>query len=354
MKKLLSVLLIFTLLFQCVGTVAEDNLSDKELLEYVESEIYADLVESLDPEQYFVEEVSATYVSREYLEELEYNSQANIFFGFNLDDINALYRGTRYIFTLGDHGVTTVEQFEEFQKDTLDKIIKNIIRGGSIIIVSVVIAVTTKNLAAGKYAPKAIRYIYTLSKEVAQKSSSAAISLAAIGGTTSAITEAYETGNFENVIEATVLGASDGFSMGAMFGAVEGIASGIFIKGDRYYFKPGTEQAKKYPDGIRVTKGKDGVEYLRLEEYAIDTAKFDMPTPEAAQNGFGLNGNYDHDAKLANAQCGYKNTPSGYVWHHVEDMMTMILVPQDLHSARFHGFFHKGGASLIRTYLDVA
>ena len=353
MKKLLAILLTISFLIQCVGGVAESELTVKELLEYVESFVYADLADTLDPEMCIIEEVSATYVSKEYLEELEYNSHANVFFGYNLDDINKIYQGTRYVFTLGDSGSTTVEEFEEFQKDTIEKIIKDIIVGSSIILVTVVLTIATKHYAIGRESSKAIRYIYTISKEAARKSVTNAISLSVIGGTTSAIAEAYETGDFENIMESTFLGVSEGFSMGAMFGVVEGIASGIFIKGNRCYFKPGTEQAKKYPDGVKITKDKNGAEYLRFEEYAINTVKFDMPTIEAAINNTGLNGNYVHDAKLANAKCGYKNTPSGYVWHHVEDMMTMILVPQDLHSARFHGLSHKGGAALIKDYLGI-
>ena len=353
-KKFLSVLLILSLIFQCVGVVAEEELSGKDLLEFVEDEVYGQLVDTMDPETFFVEEVSAIYISQEYLEELEYNSQANIFFGYSLDDINEVFQGDRYVFTLSEQGTTTVEKFVEYKDDTFDKVIKNVLIGGGIIIVSVVVTVLTKSPAAGQKASKTVRMIYTISREAVRKSTSAAVNLAIMNGATAAITEAYETGNLENVAKSALLGASEGFAMGAMFGTVEGITSGIFIKGDRYYFEPGTPQSKKYPDGVKITTAADGKQYLRFEEYSIATAKFDKPTMQTALDHTGLSGQYVYDAKLANAQLGFKNTPKGYVWHHNEDMQTMILIPQDIHSFMFGGMRHSGGASLIRKYLEVA
>ncbi|WP_405237918.1 HNH endonuclease [Lentisalinibacter orientalis] len=41
---------------------------------------------------------------------------------------------------------------------------------------------------------------------------------------------------------------------------------------------------------------------------------------------------------------GLDRTPSGYVWHHVEDGRTMQLIPQDIHNAARH----TGGAAVIR------
>lgn len=86
----------------------EQVLSGQDMLSYVESAVYAELVETLDPEMFYVEDVSTAYLSKEYLEELAYNSKANIFFGYNLDDLNAMFQGTRYVFTLDESGQTGV------------------------------------------------------------------------------------------------------------------------------------------------------------------------------------------------------------------------------------------------------
>ncbi len=90
----------------------------------------------------------------------------------------------------------------------------------------------------------------------------------------------------------------------------------------------------------------------RFEEYSTKTVKFDFPSEEGLLNKNCLTGNYKTDEKLANALCGYSSTPKGYVWHHVEDMQTMILVPQDLHSSKFGGCSHTGGASMIKAYIS--
>lgn len=53
-----------------------NGLNDPKLLQYVEDSVYAELVSEFSSEDYIVENVSATYISKEYLEELAYNSQA--------------------------------------------------------------------------------------------------------------------------------------------------------------------------------------------------------------------------------------------------------------------------------------
>ena len=58
----------------------------------------------------------------------------------------------------------------------------------------------------------------------------------------------------------------------------------------------------------------------------------------------GLTGNYVKDAAMANAAVGIKLTPKGFVWHHVEDGVTMQLVPMAIHNSTRH----TGGAAIIR------
>ncbi len=354
MKKLLSVILIISLLFQCLGVLAEKDLSGKELLEFVESAVYAELAETLDSEIFVIEEVSTIYISKEYLEEVEYNSQANLFFGYRLSDINEAFQGTKYVFTLNDKGQTSVEEFVELNDDAFNKVIRNILIGTGIILVSVTVSIITKNPATAKNAPKAIKLIYSLSTKTASTAVSMAKKGTVIGGVTNAILEAVQGGNVEDIQEAAILGASEGFAMGAIYGTVEGIISGLYTLGNTTYFRAGSTQAKKYPNGVKFTEGPQGHKYPRFENYAIATAKFDAPTLETALDHTGLSGSYYWDSKLANAQCGFLDTPAGYVWHHVEDMQTLILVPQDLHSARFGGMAHMhGGASLIKDFLGL-
>jgi len=96
-----------------------EDLDDADLLVYVENIVYSDLIDGLDSTDYFVENVSATYISKEYLEENAYNSQSNIYFGYTLEELEEEFQDTGYIFTLGDDGTTAVQAFEGYD-DTYD------------------------------------------------------------------------------------------------------------------------------------------------------------------------------------------------------------------------------------------
>jgi RHS repeat-associated protein len=68
------------------------------------------------------------------------------------------------------------------------------------------------------------------------------------------------------------------------------------------------------------------------------------PVSKAEVQLQGLTGSYAKDAALANQAVGLTKTPSGFVWHHVEDGVTMQLVPQSIHRATGH----TGGSAVIR------
>ena len=56
------------------------SLDDEDLLFQVENLVYREAVQTLNSEEYLVENVSAVYISKEYLEEVAFNSQSNIYF----------------------------------------------------------------------------------------------------------------------------------------------------------------------------------------------------------------------------------------------------------------------------------
>ena len=86
----------------------ESDINSPELLQYVQDNIYASLEEELNSDDFTIEQVKTIYISKEYLEELEYNSKSNIFFGYTLDEIESQFTGEKYVFTLGDDGKTVV------------------------------------------------------------------------------------------------------------------------------------------------------------------------------------------------------------------------------------------------------
>ncbi len=54
-----------------------------------------------------------------------------------------------------------------------------------------------------------------------------------------------------------------------------------------------------------------------------------------------LTGSRPRDYAAANQAVGFKRTPDGFTWHHVEDEGVMMLVPTELHRA----VPHAGGAA---------
>lgn len=193
-----------------------NDLGDDELLRYVEDDVYTELVKKLNSEKYYVENVHAVYVSKEYLEEVAYNSQSNIFFGYTLEDIENVYGETKYVFTLGDNGETVVEPFEDYD-DTYEQIIKNVAIGTGVILLCVTVAAVT----GGAGAP-AVSLIFAAS---AKTGTIMAISSGALSGVATGIITGMETGDMNEAVKAGTLAGSDGFKWGAISGAIAGGAS---------------------------------------------------------------------------------------------------------------------------------
>lgn len=198
-------------------TTESDNgyrdLSDPDLLDYIEDTAYEELVNKIDNDKYVVQNVEAIYISEEYLEELEYNSKQNIFFGYTLDEVDAQFKGERYVFTLGDEGETVVKPFESYD-ETTEKIIRNVAIGTGVILVCVVITVATE----GAGAPAACAIFACAAKGAAIGS----ISGAAIGGLSAGILTGIQTHDKDAAMKAAALQGSEGFKWGAITGAISG------------------------------------------------------------------------------------------------------------------------------------
>lgn len=196
-------------------------LDDTLLLAHIEDLIYADTITALDSEEYFVESVNAVYISKEYLEEVAFNSQSNIYFGYTLDELNALFQGTRYIFTLGENGNTTVQELQEIEDVNTETILKNVAIGTGVILVCVTVSV----VSAGVGAP-AVSMIFAVSATTAE---TMALSSAAFGGISAGIVRGVQTGDFNEAIEAAALSGSEEFKWGAITGAVLGGTGETFL-----------------------------------------------------------------------------------------------------------------------------
>ena len=119
---------------------------------------------------------------------------------------------------------------------------------------------------------------------------------------------------------------------------------------DTYKFPEGSEQAAKYPNGVPFDANGDP----DFSQYASKTVKFDYPSLEGKSAGKCLTGNCTSDFRMANKAAGFGNSanshPAGYTWHHNQDMQTMQLVPQDVHSVAFGGVAHAGGESALKEF----
>lgn len=198
------------------------QLDDPDLLGNLEDNVYSELVANLDSDAYFVENVSALYISNEYLEELAYNSQANIYFGYTLAELEEIFQSSKYVFTLGEDGQTAVQAFEEYD-DTYDQIIRNVAVGTGVILICVTVSVVS---AAG--AP-AVSVIFAAS---AKTGTIISLSSGALSAVAAGIVSGIETKDFEEAMKAAALAGSTGFKWGAISGVIEGgISESIALKG---------------------------------------------------------------------------------------------------------------------------
>ncbi len=227
MQKFISIFLAVILLATCClpGRVialstndeyAENHfsrLNNPALLPYMEDIIYANLVQELNSDQYYIEKVEAVYISKEYLDEVAYNSQANIYFGYNLADLDEQFQGKKYVFTLGDNGQTVVKEMEFLGEDVYNKVIRNVAIGTGVILVCVTVSVLT-----GGAAP-AVSMVFAAS---AKTGATVALSSGVFSGVMAGAVTGFQTKDIDKALEAAALAGSEGFKWGAIGGAISG------------------------------------------------------------------------------------------------------------------------------------
>ena len=184
------------------------GLNDPDLLQFIENEIAFEI----DTDKYTVDNISVTYLSKAYIRELSYNTKSNVVFGYNIEELDKLFQGKKYIFTLED-GETVVKEFEAYD-NTFDQIIKNVAIGTGVIL----ICVTISAVSGGLGAPAVSAIFYASAKSATEFALSSAVINSAI---TAAVT-GIETKDFEKTMKAALLSGSEGFKMGAIFGAAAG------------------------------------------------------------------------------------------------------------------------------------
>lgn len=247
MKRLIALILVCALLTGCTfggartheSTTTRDaqdvqvifeeempdfsGLDDTSLLSYMEDKVYTDLVAELNNEGYFIENVQAIYISKEYLDELSYNSQENIFFGYKLSELDECFAGTRYVFALDENGQTTVKEFEKYD-DTYERVLKNVAIGAGVILLCVTVSAVTGGLGA-----PAVSMIFAASAKTA---ATMALSSGVISGVSAGVVTGIKTGNFDEAVKSAALAGSESFKWGAVTGAITGgVGKAVALKG---------------------------------------------------------------------------------------------------------------------------
>jgi len=190
-----------------------ENLNDPALIDYVEDAVYSDLVVQLNSADYLVENVQAVYISKEYIEELYYNSQSNVYFGYTLAELDAFFQDTRYVFTLGDDGQTTVKPFESYD-ESYEKMLKNVAIGTGVILVCVTVSIVSRAAGAA-----AVSMVFAAS---AKTGTICALSSGVISGVASGVVTGIETDDLDAALKAAAVSGSEGFKWGAIGGSLSG------------------------------------------------------------------------------------------------------------------------------------
>lgn len=198
--------------------IADENLdlSDERLQQYLKDRIYQEAINSFDSDQYIIDNIETIYYSKEYIDNLTYNSMENVYFGFTQAELNQQFAGKKYVFTLGENGETTVEEVQSYEDNTTEEVLKNVAIGSGVLLVSVTVSTATMGVAP------AVGMIFAVG---AKTGTAMAISGGAIGGISAGVLKGYQTGDFEDAVKAAAVGASDGFKWGAITGALSGGAS---------------------------------------------------------------------------------------------------------------------------------
>ena len=185
------------------------SYGDSDYLQYVEDQVLASAESELASDDYAIHDVTATYVSQEYIDELAFNSQENIYFGYTLSEIQAQFKDTSYVFSLGSDGQTEVRTQEAYD-DSFDRIAQNVAIGAGIILISV-----TVSLLAAPAGASTVAAVFAISAKAGARGAIIKAGSKLVGGAV----KGFETGDLEAALKDAAVAASEGLKWGAIAGA---------------------------------------------------------------------------------------------------------------------------------------
>lgn len=229
--------------------VVYTGLDDSTLVEDLETEVYDELINNFKDKNYYISDIEVKYISDEYLEELSYNSNESIYFGYSLSELDKKFGDTKYIFDIDENGKTVVKELKEC-KEEYNKTLKNLAIGSGIILIG-----GTISLGLASVAPQLSFVVAVATKESAKLSTIGAVST----GVISTAASMYETKNFNQALSTGIESASEGFKVGALTGLLSGASKGVtFAKQASVATKNGLtfkeaykiQKQSKYPNSI--------------------------------------------------------------------------------------------------------
>ncbi|MBR2570513.1 MAG: hypothetical protein IKE30_00040 [Clostridia bacterium] len=135
LTELIATMLAFMLVLAgCqVPVVAETTTETKEL----ETAIEEELTETIGTGDYKVE-VKTYYVSKEYIEDMEFRDRKTNWFGYYLEDVDLAMEGQKWVFTVID-GKTGVKVFEPYD-DSYDVLLRGVAIGAGVVVVCITVS----------------------------------------------------------------------------------------------------------------------------------------------------------------------------------------------------------------------
>jgi len=207
------------------------SLNDDNLFYFLEYDLMTQLEEN---ERIIVESVETVYISQEYIDELEYNSQENIYYGYKLSELDEQFGDVKYAFTVEEGKTIVVPVTIENYDNTLNTVIKNTAVGSGVIM----LFVTASIITGGAGAPVSLSTAHLIFTCAAKSAAIGAATGTASGGLFEGAKELgnqLSKGNEVNWNEfgkVAAVGASKGLKWGAIVGAVTGgIQGGVKLAG---------------------------------------------------------------------------------------------------------------------------
>lgn len=185
------------------------DMKNSESLEQYKDEVYSTLINSFGNKEYYIEDIKATYVSQEYIDEINENSKENIYFGYTLSQLDKQFSGKRYVFTADDNGKTVVKEFEKYD-DTYEQVIKNVSVGAGVILFCATVSAVTGGVT------------YIVFATAASEGTKMALSAGGISAVISGGVTYVQTGDINKSLKSAALEGSKEFKWGAILGSVAG------------------------------------------------------------------------------------------------------------------------------------